>query len=111
MVRRNPVRLRAGTATSLRRMTASTMVDLALVFRRSPRAAGHGGKRLPSGSQEALNLALGPNQGLVHRLALQMAHDHLGMDRLHVDLEGDLGWRRRCCDRQRLVVVRVGIVV
>src|SRR5262249_61954636 len=110
MARRSPVRLRAGTATSLRRMTASTMVDLALVFLRSPRAAGARGEGLsPSGAQEAFDLAFGPGQGLVHRLALQMAGDHLGLDRLGVDLGSELWWVRRRCGRQDLGVVRVWV--
>src|SRR5262249_62078655 len=106
MARRSPVRLRAGTATSLRRMTASTMVDLALVFLRSPRAAGARGEGLsPSGAQEAFDLAFGPGQGLVHRLALPMADDHLCLDRLGVDLERGLWWGRRRGERQGPVVV------
>src|SRR5262249_40467591 len=110
MARRSPVRLRAGTATSLRRMTASTMVDLALVFPRSPRLAWARGEGLsPSGAQEAFDLAFGPGQRFIHGLALHVTHDHLGQDRLRVDLEGDLGWRRRRCDRQGLVIVRIGI--
>ena len=40
-----------------------------------------------------------------------MPHDHLGLDRLGVDLVGDLRRRRRRRDRQDLVVVRVRVVV
>ena len=64
-----------------------------------------------SGPHEAFDLALGPGQRLFHRLALQVAHGHLGHDALRVDLHGDLGRRRRRGDRQDLVVVRVRVVV
>jgi hypothetical protein len=47
-----------------------------------------------SGAHEAFQLALGPGECFLHRLALQMAHDHLGMDPLAIDLHGDFRWRR-----------------
>jgi hypothetical protein len=44
-----------------------------------------------SSAQEAFDLGFRPSQHLFHRLALQMAHGHLGHDALHVDLHGNLG--------------------
>src|SRR5467141_671796 len=47
-----------------------------------------------SGSHEAFDLALGPGERLLQRLALHEAHHHLGLDRLGIDLHGDLRRRR-----------------
>ena len=58
--------------------------------RRWPVGSGSSIASASSGPHEAFDLALGPGQGLFHRLALHEAHDHLGLDRLGVDLMGDL---------------------
>ncbi len=66
---------------------------------------------MASASHEAFELALGPGQRLLHRFALEVAHDHLGLHALQIDLPRDLWRGRRRRNRQRLVMVRVGIVV
>src|SRR5262249_39517602 len=44
-----------------------------------------------SGPHEAFDLALGPGEGLFQRLALHEPHHHLGLDRLRINLDSDLG--------------------
>ncbi len=48
---------------------------------------------------------------VLHRLALRETQRHLGQRRLAVDLLGDLRRRRRGCDRQRLMIIGVRIVI
>src|SRR5581483_10096978 len=62
-------------------------------------------------AHEALELAHGPGQRLLHRLALHVAHDPLRHQALRVDLHRNLVRGRRRRDRQDLVIVRVGIVI
>ena len=62
-------------------------------------------------AHEAFDFARRPIQRLLHRLALEVADRHLGLDALVVDLLGDLVRRGRRGDREDLVVVRVGVVV
>src|SRR5262249_41694382 len=64
-----------------------------------------------SGPHEAFDLGFGPGERLLHRLALHEPHDHLGLDRLVINLVRDLRWGGGCCNGQRLMFVRVGIVV
>ena len=44
-----------------------------------------------SGAHEAFALALGPGEHVLHRLALEQAHDHLGLHALRVDLMAIFG--------------------
>src|SRR4051794_13598993 len=67
--------------------------------------------RAHSSPHEAFDLALRPGERLFDRLALQVADDHLGVNRLGVDLMRDLGRRRSGCHRQDLMIVRVRIMI
>src|SRR5712691_6818525 len=74
---------------------ASTIPDLTATQDTCRRPLYTGGNRsaASSGSHEAFDLALGPGERLFQRFALHEAHHHLGLDRLGIDLHGDL---RRC---------------
>ena len=58
-------------------------------------------------AHEPFDFARGPIEGLLQRLALEVANRHLGLDALVVDLLGDLVRRGRRGDREDLVIVRV----
>ena len=51
-----------------------------------------------SRAHEALGLAFGPGESLLHRLALHVADGHLGHQTLRVNLHGDFRWRRSGSD-------------
>jgi hypothetical protein len=70
---------------------------------------------MPEGSasvaHEAFEFPGCPVQRLFHCLALEMAHRHLGLQRLDGDRFAELVRCRRAGDRQDLVVVGIGIVI
>ena len=68
-------------------------------------------RRVASVAREALELVGRPVERLFHGLAAEVAHRHLGHQRLNVDLLADLVRRRRAGERQDLVIVDIRIVV
>src|SRR6185437_4828745 len=63
----------------------------------------------PSAPHVAFALPFGPGQHVFHFVALRIFQAHLGLDRLGINLLGDLGRRRRRRDRQGLVIVWIWI--
>src|SRR6266699_2800862 len=115
-LRRPKRRGRAVALSVTRPITASAIARLFaiawLLEAEGPRTAGAGLRLDPtSRAQEALDLVLGPGQCLLPRLALEVAHRHLGHDTLDVNLPHDLrrgAWRvhdqRAAARDQRFVV-------
>src|SRR6266702_3111484 len=115
-LRRPKRRGRAVALSVTRPITASAIARLFaiawLLEAEGPRTAVAGLRLDPtSRAQEAFDLVLGPGQRLLHRLALEVAHRHLGHDALDVDLHRDLRRGRGPGDRQALVILWVGIMI
>src|SRR5436190_5486582 len=108
-LRRPKRRARDVAAPVTRASTTSAIARLFAVSHVSHRwPAQAAGRRLDrSGAQKSLHLALGPRQGALHRLPLEVADGHLGHHTLDVDLDCDFRRRGRAGDGENLVIVRL----
>src|SRR5690242_12724061 len=83
MALRKPVREPVVATSRGAEIAASTIVCLSIHQAPAPRP-------VCSRPHKAFQLAFGPGQRLLHRLALVVTDGHLGHETLHVDLHGNL---------------------